>query len=157
MLSWNIKSGNAGDVDLSGRQVCFAGSYSDDVAGKPWTAFIFIDENATDEQFDALADIYQGKLGGNMNFTGEIATLLGVRRARIELDHTPGAQYIRLDGLGEAHVVNEVEYDGPVSCGIPGHDRLGKENVSSITFKDGPFDWHYEARCGFSSNFGYAG
>ena len=83
LLSWDIKRGEAGGVDLSGRQVCIAGTYSDEVAGKPWSAFIYVDETATDQQFDALADIYQGKLGGNMKFTGEIATLLGVRRARI--------------------------------------------------------------------------
>jgi len=153
LLSWRIEQGDAGGVDLAGCQVCMAGTYDDAVKGKPWSVIIYLGERATVEQSDALARIFQGRLGGNMAFTGEIAEVLAIRRARIELDHTPGAQSIRIADIGGAEVVRVVDFDGTVSCGIPGHDRPGRENVSSLRLKDGHFDWTYEERCGFATDF----
>ena len=155
LLSWRIEQGDAGGVDLAGCKVCLAGSYEDAVEGQPWSVIIYIDDQATGPQSEALARIFQGQLGGNMVFTGEIAEVLGMRRARIELDHTPGKESIRLADIGGARVVGAVDFGGTVSCGIPGHDRPGRENLSSIRLKDGPFDWTYEERCGFATDFEY--
>ena len=66
LLSWSIERGEAGAIDLTGCRVCLAGSYSDDVDGKPWSVIIYIDERASEEQAEALANIFQGKFGGNI-------------------------------------------------------------------------------------------
>jgi hypothetical protein len=155
LLSWSIERGEAGAIDLTGCRVCLAGSYSDDVDGKPWSVIIYIDERASEEQAEALANIFQGKFGGNILFTDEIAEVLGIRRARIELRHEAGAESIRLADIGGAEVVRAVEFDGTVSCGIPGHDHPGHESVSALRLQDGPFHWSYEERCGFATDFSY--
>jgi hypothetical protein len=155
LLSWNVKSGHAGEVDLAGRRVCLAGSYNDDVEGKPWSVIIYIDDQASAEQSDALAHIFQGHFGGNILFTNEIGEVLAVRRARIELDHKSGAERIRMATIGGAEVVRSADFDGTVSCGIPGHDHPGRESVSALHLNDGPFDWSYDERCGFATDFSY--
>jgi hypothetical protein len=155
VLSWNIVKGEANGVDLSGTRVCYAGSYSDDVEGKPWSVYIYIDEQASNEQAQALANIFQGHWGGNVFFTAEIGELLGVRRANITLDHTPGKQRIMLANIGDVRVVREVKSETPISCGIPGHDHPGTENVSSLHLKDGLLNFNYDERCGFATVFSY--
>ena len=46
---------------------------------------------------------------------------------------------------------------GPVSCGIPGHDRTGQELVATMfTVKDPPLVWDVQGRCGFASDFSYS-
>jgi len=155
LLSWLIRKGDAGGVDLTGCKVCMAGSYRDDVAGKPWSVMIYVSDQADDQQCDALSRIFRGQSGGSITFTSAIAEVLGVRRARIELDHTSGSERIRLADIGSAEVVRAVDYEGTVSCGIPGHDRPGQESVSSLRLKDGVFDWTYEERCGFATDFAY--
>lgn len=155
ILSWHIKNGRAGDINLDDRLVCMAGSYRDDEDGKPWTVIIYVDEGADDDQKYALGEIFSGKMGGNMLFTRKLANVKGIRSAHIELGHDPGRETIRIARIGEAAVVSNVEFDGVVTCGIPGHDRPGQESVSNLRMKDGPFDWAYEERCGFATNFAF--
>ncbi|MCR9088450.1 MAG: DUF1326 domain-containing protein [Rhodobacteraceae bacterium] len=157
ILSWAIEKGHVGGDDLSGRSVCMAGTYQDDEQGRPWSIYLYIDEQASDAQVAALSEIYQGKMGGNILFTSNISKVLGVRRARIQLDHRAGHEVIRIDDIGAVRVDSVVDFDGTVSCGIPGHDHPGTESVSSLSLKEGQFQWNYEERCGFSTDFSYSG
>ena len=155
LLSWIINSGEAGGVDLNGRRVCMAGSYNDGEAGRPWRVIIYIDDGADDGQRDILADIFQGKLGGNILFTKWLSEVIAVRSARIELDHVAGVERIRLAEVGRASVVETVPFDGTITCAITGPKHPGQENVSSFRIKDERFDFDYEERCGFATDFAY--
>ena len=155
ILSWAILRGHSNDTDLTGLNTCMAGTYHDDEEGSPWSVFIYIDERADDAQLDALSEIFRGKAGGNILFTANIANVLGVKRARIALDHEDGRETIAIGNIGAVRVDRQVDFDGTVSCGIPGHDHPGRENVSSLSLNDGPFVWDYKERCGFSTDFAY--
>lgn len=155
LLSWKIDKGSSGGIDLSGLAVSMAGRYSDDEEGKPWSVFIYIDERARDDQFEALREIFTGNAKGNILFTGNISKVLAVKRARIDLDHGAGVERVQIGGIASAKAVEDVTFDGTVSCGIPGHDHPGQESISSLTVNDGPFEWDYEERCGFATDFAY--
>jgi len=157
LLSWDIHRGAAGGVNLAGRQVVMAGFYHDADPGKPWTIKLFIDEGAAPDQYRELERIFLGKAGGNMPFTGNIATLLEVERARISLVHEAGKESIRLGEFGESAVARKADYVGQVSCGIPGHDHPGTEYVASSSMNDGPLQWDYQERCGFATDFHFHG
>jgi hypothetical protein len=153
LLSWDIHDGEAGGVGLGGRQVVMAGFYSDAEPGKPWSIKLFIDERAEPGQYLQLERIFLGRAGGNMPFTSNIATIFDVERAKISLVHKPGLETIRLGELGKSAVARRAEYDGQVTCGIPGHDHPGTEYVASLAVHDGPLQWDYEERCGFATDF----
>ena len=157
LLSWDIHHGEAGGVDLAGRQVVMAGFYSDADPGKPWSIKLFIDEGAEPEQYLELERIFLGRAGGNMPFTSNIATIFDVERAKISLAHEPGRETIRLGQLGASAVTRRAEYDGQVTCGIPGHNHPGTEYVASLAMHDGPLQWDYEERCGFATDFHFHG
>ncbi|MCG6876389.1 MAG: DUF1326 domain-containing protein [Betaproteobacteria bacterium] len=153
ILSWDIHRGEADGVDLAGRQVVMAGFYRDAERGKPWSIKLFIDERAAPEQYRQLERIFLGKAGGNMPFTSSIVTIYDVERAKMSLGHKPGHETIQLSGLGTSAATRRADYDGRVTCGIPGHDHPGTEYVASLAMHDGPLQWDYEERCGFATDF----
>lgn len=155
LISWRINEGHLDDVDLSGLSASIAGTYNDDVGNDIWSVFIYIDENASKLQFEALSQIFGGDAGGNLRVTANFSTILGIKRAAIRLDHTAGAQTINIDTSVSAHVVRDFEFDGVVSCGIPGHDHPGQESVSSLSVQDAPLAFSYSERCGFATDFAY--
>ncbi|MCP5074885.1 MAG: DUF1326 domain-containing protein [Rhodobacteraceae bacterium] len=155
LLSWQITKGHLGSVDLSDLSVSIAGTYNDDIGEDIWSVFIYIDQAASESQFDALSQIYCGHAGGNLGVTANFSTILGIRSAEIRLDHTAGAETIHVDTSASAHVVRDFQFDGRVSCGIPGHDHPGQESVSSLTVQDPPLAFSYSERCGFATDFAY--
>ena len=54
------------------------------------------------------------------------------------------------------YAAEPVDAGGPVSCGIPGHDRPGQElRASLLRVEDAPLRWEVSGRCGFASDFDY--
>ncbi len=157
ILSWQVDKGQAEGVDLTGRQIVMAGFYNDAEPDKPWSIKLFIDEAAEPEPYRQLERIFLGRAGGNMPFTANIATILDVERARISLTHETGRETIRVGGIGGSAVTRRADYEGSVSCGIPGHDHQGTEYVASLSVSSGPLQWDYEERCGFATDFTYHG
>ena len=144
-----------GRTDLSGLNVSIAGTYNDDIGDDIWSVFIYIDDRASDAQFEGLSRIFNGTSAGNLSVTACFSTILGIKRAEIRLDHATGVETIHVGTAACAQVVREIEVDGPVSCGIPGHDHPGRESVSSLTVQDGPLAFSYSERCGFATDFAY--
>jgi hypothetical protein len=159
-LSWQIRHGHAGATSLDDLAVVMAGWYDDDEAGSPWRVALYVDDRADAAQLDALAAIFLGRAGGTTfdNFAKAIGVVHGVRRARITLDHRPRRWRMSAETYVNVEATVPVELSESVSCGIPGHDRAGVEVVPSrLAVDDGPLAWDVHERCGFASDFDYAG
>lgn len=158
-LSWHIEKGNADGLDVSGLDVVLVGSYSDDEPGSPWRVILYVDEGATAAQQAALADIFLGRAGGETlrNFAKVIGEVHAIRSARIETDHTPNHERMIVAGLLSASTARPFVTDETISCGIPGHDRPGREIVGAeFRLDDAPFRWEFDGRCGFATDFEYS-
>jgi len=158
-LSWRILRGHHDTLDLSNLSVVLAGRYRDDEDGKPWRVSLYVDEQTTAAQHDALANIFLGRLGGtpSRNFSNAIREVYGVRRARIELEHRPRRWFIRAETFVTVTGATPVASPLPVSCGIPGHDHPGEEVTTDVMrVEDDPLTWDVRGRCGFASDFDYA-
>ena len=157
-LSWAVQEGHAGAIDLTGRIVVMVGSYDDDEPGSPWTVALFIDEEATDAQHDALADIFLGRSGGtpSRNYAPAIRTVSDVRRAAIRVDHRRRHWRIGVDGYVDVAANDEVTSDEPVACGIPGLDHPGQEvRAEQLRVNAEALQWEWSDRCGFATDFDY--
>jgi hypothetical protein len=157
-LLWWVLQGRAGTVDLAGLKTVMAGSYQDDEPGKPWRVSLYVDETASDAQAEALTGIFLGRSGGTTrrNFATRIVEVYAVRRAKIELDHTPRRWFIRADDYVEVRATEVVPSELPVTCGIPGHDRAGEElRAEILRVDDPPLRYEVHARCGYTSDFDY--
>jgi hypothetical protein len=159
-LSWRVLDGNADGVDLAGLGVVLALRYLDDEPGSPWSFFLYVDERGDKRQREALADIFAGRLAGtqieHFPWAWKASHLLGVRPARIEIDHTPGRGWFRAGGFVEMKVARPVESGETVTCVIPGHERTGREIVAeSLRVSEEALEFSFRGRCGYESDFEY--
>jgi hypothetical protein len=160
-LSWQIERGAAGEVELAGLRVVFAGGYDDDEPGSPWRFHLYVDDRGDDGQRDALTEIFVGRLGGTADrqfpWAWKDSDLLGVHAVPIEIDHTPGKGWFRARDTVTVRV--RARYEGPekVSCVIPGHHRSGREvHTELIEVSEDDLKYELEAVCGFESDFAYS-
>jgi hypothetical protein len=157
-LSWWIKRGFSGEVDLTDRKVVMVGSYNDDEPGSPWTVALLIDDEANLAQQAALADIFLGRVGGtpSRNYSPAIQAVADVSTAVVRLDHNRRHWRIWVEGRVDVAADEEVHSDEPVACGIPGLDQPGQE-VRATTLRAAvePLVWEWSDRCGFATKFAY--
>lgn len=80
-----IDRGRSGDVDLSGLNVAMLLDIPGKMEHGNWTLALWIDDRATDEQFERLETIFRGKGRGTTGlFTLLVGEYLGAERAPVE-------------------------------------------------------------------------
>jgi hypothetical protein len=148
-------------VYLAGMRAVLATRYNDDEPGSPWSIVLYVDERGDERQRQALEDIFLGRLGGTPElqfpWVWKPSKLLGVRPVGIEIDHTPGRGWFRAGEQVSVSVRAPVADQEKVTCGIPGHDRSGREVVADQLFvEDGPLDFEIFGMCGYETTFEYS-
>ena len=159
-LSWQITEGHAGETDLSGLAVVVADRYDDDEEGSPWTWMLYLDERGSEEQHRALQEIWTGRLAGeqveHFPWAWKASNLVGVKPARIEIDHTPRRGWFRVPDAVSVRISGAYEGDETVTCVIPGHHQPGEEVVAEeLKVDDGPLSYEYRGNCGYAASFDY--
>ena len=157
-LSWYITEGHADELDISNLAAVLAGSYSDDEPGSPWRVILYVDENGSDQQQQALTDIFLGRAGGGTlkSFAGAFGEIYAVRSASIHLEHSANQERMEEIGYVSAATASPDPTELRVSCGIPGHDRPGQEIVADhFRVDDLGLKWELNGRCGFATDFAY--
>ena len=124
-LAFHIREGEVDGTDVRDRRVVAIIDTPKVMTDGNWRLGMFVDDQATDEEFEKLAKVFGGQLGGPM---GAIAPLVGevvgVERAAIE---------VRDDGLlHSVRVGDAIEFE--VEDIVP----FGKEDGQPVRF-DGMF------------------
>lgn len=157
-LSWWIKDGRAGAVDLAGLKVVMVGRW-EVKDGNPWHVILYVDERASAAQEAALAAVFLGRAGGlpARSYGPNIVEVHEVRRAAIELDHTAAKEKIEVAPFLTVRTREAVAHDFPITCSIPGHDHPGQEIRAEVfRYQAPPYDWELRGRCGFFTDFAYS-
>jgi Protein of unknown function (DUF1326) len=156
-----VEDGHVDDVDLSGLKAVLVIRYDDDEPGSPWSIVLHVDADGSEQQREALADVFLGKLGGPrvgvLPWVRKARHLLDVRVSAIELE--PEGDGYRL-GVGDAvrlRATRRFASEAVVRCGIPGYDEPGRELVAEeLVVRDEPFEYELTGNCAFASRFAYA-
>jgi hypothetical protein len=99
-LVFNVRDGDVDGVDINGRRVAAIADTPKVMTEGNWRLGIFIDDQASEEQFDKLVQVFTGQLGGPMAALGPlIGEMLGVERAAIEI-HDDGLRHSVRVGTG---------------------------------------------------------
>jgi hypothetical protein len=156
LLTWRIDEGWIGDVDVSGLAVALVYRYDDDEPGSPWTLTLHLDARASRARREALERLFLDGLGGphtsRLPWIGKVRHLIGVEVSEIETE--PGE--VRAGGDVVLRATRPFATEEPVTCGVPGHDRRGRELLADeLTVHDGPFDWELRGNCAYASDFDY--
>jgi hypothetical protein len=85
-LVFNIREGEVDGTDVAGLQVAVIIDTPKVMTDGNWRVGMFVDNEASDAQFEKLSGVFSGQLGGPMGALGPlIGEVLGVERAAIEL------------------------------------------------------------------------
>jgi len=85
-LAFNIRNGDIEGTDIAGRKVVLIADTPKVMTEGNWRLGVYVDDQASDAQFDKLVKVFSGQLGGPMGalapLVGEVA---GVERAAVEV------------------------------------------------------------------------
>jgi hypothetical protein len=103
-LVFNIRQGEVEGTTIGGRRVVMIADTPKVMTEGNWRLGVYIDDEATDEQFDKLLQVFSGQLGGPMaGLAPLVGEMLGVKRAAIE---------VRDDGLlHSVRVGDEIDFE----------------------------------------------
>jgi hypothetical protein len=124
-LAFNIREGDVEGTDIAGRKVVLIADTPKVMTEGNWKLGVYVDDGASDEQFDKLVKVFGGQLGGPMaGLAPLVGEIVGVERASIDIDD---------DGL--THTVKVADsIDFEIRDVVP----FGVENGEPVRF-DGMF------------------
>jgi hypothetical protein len=110
-LAFNIRQGAVEGTDIGGRKVVLIADTPKVMTDGNWRVGVFIDDGATEAQFDALVQVFSGQLGGPMaGLAPLIGEMLGVQRAVIELEDDGLLHSVRVDDLIDFEIEDIVPF-----------------------------------------------
>jgi hypothetical protein len=74
LFAWHFDKGSVNGTDVTGRTFGWVGHIPGNILEGNWRIVVFVDDEATDEQQQALLDVWTGKLGGPI---ADLAQLVG--------------------------------------------------------------------------------
>lgn len=116
VFGWDITEGTIANVDVTGRKVISASYHTGNRSDGGQDVYLFVDDEAGDDQFQALANAFTGRLGGPL---GELAVLMGTLKAaeRCPIKFTTDADSLRIqvDGRISGDITPLFGTDGQVT------------------------------------------
>jgi hypothetical protein len=156
-LAFAIREGDIDGTDVSGRRVATIIDTPKVMTDGNWRLGMFIDEDATDEQFDKLAQVFGGQLGGPMALLAPlVGEVLGVQRAAIDISDDGLRHTVRVGDAIEFEIEDIVPFG--VDTGRPVRfDGMFHPVGSNLTMAEArrsrinAFGIQYEGKTGLST------
>ena len=163
--AWHIQEGNYENLTLDNlNAVAMFNTPGNMVTGPKWKAALYIDDNASSEQADALTKIYSGQAGGFFaaaaNFIGE---MLGVKSVPIEFGIDGKRRWLNIKNSVELEIEGVKGIDpnkescivNPAFSVVPGSD-LVIAHSSKYNYNDHGLQWNNSGKNGFYCRFSYS-
>ena len=103
--AWHVDKGTINGVDVSGLTIATLNHIPGNVLKGNWRIIFYVDDNATQEQQEALVDAFSGKLGGPIanlaQLYGEVA---GIERETITFAVEGGRGRLQIGKTAEAEL-----------------------------------------------------
>ena len=110
-LAFDVRKGAVDGTDIAGRKVVLIADTPKVMTDGNWRVGVFIDDQATDAQFDKLVQVFSGQLGGPMaGLAPLIGEMLGVERASIDVDEDGLRHRVRVGSAIEFEVEDIVPF-----------------------------------------------
>lgn len=105
VVAYHVDRGTVGGVDVSGRTFASLTHIPGNIFQGDWKVVVYVDDEATEEQAEALVNVFTGKLGGPLaDFAQLIGEMVAVERAPIAFTVEEGKGTLRI-GAGMNPVV----------------------------------------------------
>jgi len=156
-LVFNIRSGEVEGTDVSGLKACVIIDTPKVMTDGNWRVGMFVDESASDEQFDKLTAVFGGQLGGPMaGIAPLVGEMLGAERAPIEFVDDGLRHSVRIGDAIDFEIEDivpfGVETGQPVRLVGMFHPAASEFNAAEATrSKIDAFGIEYEGKSGIST------
>src|SRR5215471_16959055 len=105
-IGWRIDSGTIQGVDVSGLTIALSAHIPGNVLKGNWQVLLYVDDQARQEQHDALLSVFTGKLGGPIaDLAALIGEVVGVERVPITFTVEKGKGTLIIGQTVEAELV----------------------------------------------------
>ncbi|MCX7184915.1 MAG: DUF1326 domain-containing protein [Nitrosospira sp.] len=162
LVAWHIEQGHLNDQALNGLNVALACYSPSHMKDGNWQAALYVDERATDPQFDAIVQIFSGQQGGHpailMSFVTEV---LGMKRVKIDYQEQDGQRRLVIPDIAQAEIESiegitggQATINNPPLCVVTSHPTVVARS-KSYRYKDYDKDWTFSDRNGYFSAFVY--
>ncbi len=161
--AYHFNSGTISGIDVSGLNIVNVVHIPGNVlAPGSWRLVMFIDDKASDEQMNAIADAYQGRLGGPLgDLSGLIGEVLAVKRAPIRHELTGGKGTLKIDGILDAELEPYRAADGTVTTlrdslfsTVPGSPAyVSKASKHRVNLPEFGMVWEYTGRNAIQADY----
>jgi hypothetical protein len=162
-LVFNIQSGEIEGTDVGGLKVCVIIDSPKVMTEGNWRLGMFVDEAASDEQFEKLTAVFGGNMGGPMEAMAPlVGEVLGVERASIEVVDDGLKHSVRVGSAIDFEIEDivpfGVETGEPVRLVGVFHPVSSEFNAAEATRSSiNAFGIEYEGKTGIStSTFSWA-
>jgi hypothetical protein len=163
VLAFGIREGEIEGTNVGGLKIVAIADTPKVMTEGNWRLGLFVDENATDEQFEKLVGVFSGQLGGPMGALAPlVGEVLGVERAAIDVDDDGLRHRVRvgdsIDFEIEDIVPFGIETGEPIRFAGMFHPAGSNLTIAEATrSKINAFGIEYEGKTGLStSEFAWA-
>jgi hypothetical protein len=162
-LVFTIREGAVDGTDIAGRTVAIVADTPKVMTEGNWRVGVFVDDGASDDQFDQLVKVFSGQLGGPMaGLAPLIGEMLGAERATIDVENDGLRHSVRIGDAVDFEIEDIVPFG--VETGQPARltdifHPVGPDlNVAHATrSRIDAFGIGYEGKSAFSrSEFAWA-
>lgn len=162
LVAWHIDSGHLDAQSLDGLNVALACYSPGHMKDGNWQAALYVDERASDAQFDAITQIFGGQQGGHpailMSFVSEV---LGAKKVMIDYQEEGNKRQLIIPGIAQAEIEgiqgikgSDATIDNPPLCVVTSHPAVVARSIN-YQYEDYDKVWKFSERNGFYSPFSY--
>lgn len=102
VFGWAVDKGTIEGVDVSGRILGLSVHIPGNVLDGNWSAVVYVDDQSTQEQQDALLKVFTGQLGGAIaDIAGLIGEVIAVERVPITFNVEEGEGTMTISDIAE--------------------------------------------------------
>jgi hypothetical protein len=164
LVAWHIDRGSFDTTSLDGLNVALAVHSPGHMATTKWRAALYFDEKASEDQNNALMQIFTGQAGGHpavlVSFVGDV---LGAKSVPIDYRAIGKQRSLTIANVAEAEIEAisgqggaEVTITNHPLCISPGYAAVAAKS-KTLRYQDYGLQWELSEKNGFFSPFAYQG
>ena len=162
VTGYHIDRGQIQGVDVSGLSLVHVAQIPGNISAGNWRLVIYIDDQATAQQQQAIFDAFGGKLGGPLaELAALISEVVTAQAVPIEYHVEEGKGTLRVGETIEAEMTPyagasgrpTILHDSTLSTGSPTY--IGKASRHRVNLPEHGMTWEFSGRNATSSRFHY--
>ncbi len=105
IVSWHFDQGKINGVDVAGRTIALIAHVPGNILQGNWRAAVYLDDQVTPQQEEAILAVYTGKLGGPVaDLVKLVGEVVSVEKVPIQFDVVGGKGTLKVGDAGYAEL-----------------------------------------------------